>query len=74
LATDDALSAFNKFGENYLAPAAPGRQAHLTYNERPVIFIFPKGRHTDWNRVRATTNKCTSFVAPRVSSQPWIPG
>ena len=56
-ATDDALVAFDKFRQQYLAPGSPGRQAYLTYQERPVIFIFPKGRHTDWNRVRAETNR-----------------
>jgi hypothetical protein len=55
-ATDDALAAFKKFQEEYLAPGAPGRDAYLAYNGRPVIFIFPKGGHTNWNRVRAETN------------------
>lgn len=57
LATDDALVAFDKFRENYLAPDAPGRRAYLTFRDRPVIFIFPKGGHTDWNRVRQETKK-----------------
>jgi hypothetical protein len=56
-ATDDALRSFNQFKETYLSPNASGRKAYLTYNDRPVIFIFPKGGHTDWNRVRAATNK-----------------
>jgi hypothetical protein len=56
-ATDDALAAFNKFNEAYLAADAPGRRAYLTYNQRPMIFIFPKGGHTDWNRVRVMTNQ-----------------
>jgi hypothetical protein len=56
VATDDALAAFEKFKETYLAPDAAGRQAYLTYNDRPMIFIFPKGGHTDWNQVRAATN------------------
>jgi hypothetical protein len=56
-ATDDALAAFEKFHQEYLAPAAPGRKAYLEYRGRPVIFIFPKGGHTDWNRVRAETNR-----------------
>jgi hypothetical protein len=56
-ATDDTLAAFGKFSATYLASNAPGRQAYLTYNDRPVIFIFPKGGHTDWNRVRALTDK-----------------
>jgi len=56
-ATDDALAAFEKFRQQYLAPTAPGRKAYLEYRGRPVIFIFPKGGHTDWNRVRAETNR-----------------
>src|SRR5580698_11149195 len=55
-ATDDTLAAFDKFGATYLSSNAPGRKAYLTYNDRPVIFIFPKGGHTNWNRVRASTD------------------
>lgn len=58
-ATDDAYAAFNNFNKTYLSPNAPGRRAYLTYNERPVIFIFPKGGRTNWNRVRAATDKWT---------------
>ncbi len=57
LATEDALAAFEKFREQYLAPGTPSRDAYLIYKGRPVIFIFPKGGHTDWNRVRAETSK-----------------
>jgi hypothetical protein len=56
-ATDDALASFKKFHETYLSPDAPGYQAYLTYEDRPVIFIFPKGGHTDWNRVREATDR-----------------
>jgi hypothetical protein len=56
-ATDDALRSFEKFHETYLSSNAPGREAYLTYNNRPVIFIFPKGGHTDWNRVRESVNR-----------------
>ena len=52
-ATDDALVSFRQFHEKYLLANAPGVQAYLTYEGRPVIFIFPKGGHTDWKRVRA---------------------
>src|SRR6266567_887230 len=55
--TDEALAAFNKFHETYLAPNAPGRPAYLSYEQRPMIFIFPKKGHTDWNRVRAETSQ-----------------
>ena len=51
-ATDEALAAFKKFHKTYLSENALGREAYLTYQQRPVIFIFPKRGHTDWNRVR----------------------
>jgi hypothetical protein len=56
-ATDEAIADFTMFHETYLSPSAAGHQAYLTYEGRPVIFIFPKGRHTDWNRVRAVVSK-----------------
>jgi hypothetical protein len=56
-ATDDTLAAFEMFRDTYLAPNAPGREAYLTYQGRPVIFIFPKGGHTDWRRVRSETSQ-----------------
>jgi len=56
-ATDDALAAFDKFYDTYLSAKAPGRQAYLTYKDRPVIFIFPKGGRTDWNRLRAVVDR-----------------
>ena len=56
-ATDEALADFSYFTQRYLSQSAHGRQAYLTYDDRPVIFIFPKGGHTDWNRVRAATDK-----------------
>ena len=56
-ATDEAIADFTTFHDTYLSPDAPGRKAYLTYQGRPVIFIFPKGRHTDWNKVRALVDK-----------------
>jgi len=56
-ATDDALAAFDEFRQKYMKPDAPGRKAYLEYRGQPVIFIFPKGGHTDWNRVRTETNR-----------------
>jgi hypothetical protein len=56
-ATDQAIADFTMFHDTYLSSKAPGRQAYLTYEGRPVIFIFPKGRHTDWNLVRTLVNK-----------------
>jgi hypothetical protein len=63
-ATDEALADFTMFHDTYLSSKAAGHQAYLTYEGRPVIFIFPKGRHTDWNRVRTLVNKW--------SAPPWL--
>lgn len=51
-ATDDALAAFQHAYAAYIGPQAQFRDAYLTYEDRPVIFIFPKSGRTDWNRVR----------------------
>jgi hypothetical protein len=56
-ATDEAIADLTMFHDTYLSPKAPGNQAYLTYEGRPVIFIFPKGGHTDWTKVRAVVNK-----------------
>ena len=56
-ATDEAIADFNVFYKTYLAPNAPGHEAYLTYQGHPVIFIFPKGGHTHWDKVRAAVNK-----------------
>ncbi len=52
-ATDEAIADFTMFHDTYLASNSPGHHAYLTYQGRPVIFIFPKGNHTDWNKVRS---------------------
>jgi hypothetical protein len=58
-ATDEAFADFTMFHDTYLTKA-PGHQAYLTYDGRPVIFIFPKGNHTDWDKVRQLVNKWNS--------------
>ena len=50
-ATDEAMSAMDKAYKAYIGPEAPHRNAYLTYNGHPVIFIFPKHGHVDWNRI-----------------------
>lgn len=55
--TDEAIADFTMFHETYLNPKSPGAQAYLTYEGRPVIFIFPTSGHTDWDKVRAVVNK-----------------
>ena len=63
-ATDEALADFAMFHDTYLSSKAPGHEAYLTYEGRPVIFIFPKGKHTDWEKVRSLVNKW--------SDPPWL--
>jgi hypothetical protein len=55
-ATEDALEAMDKAYRSYIGPGAPGRRAYLVYEGRPVVFIFPKFGHSDWNQVRQRVN------------------
>jgi hypothetical protein len=55
--TDVAIADFTAFRDTYLSARSPGHPAYLTYEGRPVIFIFPKGGHTDWSKVRALVDK-----------------
>ena len=52
-ATEEALEAFDKAYRSYIGPNAPGHEAYVTYQGRPIIFVFPKRGRTDWDRVRA---------------------
>ncbi|HUY82543.1 MAG TPA: hypothetical protein VMU92_12535 [Acidobacteriaceae bacterium] len=56
-ATDQVIADLTRFHNVYLSPDSPGAKAYLTYQGRPVIFIFPHGKSTDWNKVRAVVNK-----------------
>lgn len=56
-ATDEAIADFTMFHETYLKSNSTGHDAYLTYQGRPVIFIFPHGNHTDWHKVRDTVNQ-----------------
>jgi hypothetical protein len=51
-ATGDTLAALEKAYKAYVGPQAPYRNAYLTYQGRPMIFIFPKQGRTNWDRVR----------------------
>lgn len=59
-ATDETLADLSMFRDKYLSGNAPGSKAYLTYQGHPVIFIFPKGGHTNWDQVRAVTDKWKS--------------
>jgi hypothetical protein len=56
-ATDEAIADLTMFHEVYLSSQSTGKEAYLTYEGRPVIFIFPKGKHTDWSKVRAAVDR-----------------
>ena len=58
--TDDALEAMDLAYKKYIGPGAAGREAYLTANGRPVIFVFPKHGNTDWNQVRQWVNQWES--------------
>lgn len=55
-ATDDALEAMEYAYREYIGPTAPARDAYVAYHGRPLVFIFPKRGHTDWDRVRQAVN------------------
>ena len=59
-ATDQTLADLTIFHDTYLSSKAPGRQAYLTFEGRPVIFIFPKGGYTNWDLIRAKVDKWNS--------------
>ncbi|HZR28298.1 MAG TPA: hypothetical protein VFA71_05920 [Terriglobales bacterium] len=58
--TDEAIEDLNYAYEHYIGPNAPAKNAYLTFEGRPVIFIFPKGGKTDWQKVRAAVNNWIS--------------
>lgn len=52
-ATDTTIADLQYAYQHYIGPQAGQlRGAYLTYDGRPVIFIFPKSHKTDWARVR----------------------
>jgi hypothetical protein len=59
-ATDAAIASLDKAYRDYIGPAAKYRDAYLTYDGRPLIFIFPKSGRVDWNRV---SEHCKSWEA-----------
>jgi hypothetical protein len=59
-ATDATIAAFDKAYRDYFGPSAKYRETYLTFNGRPLIFVFPKSGHVDWNRVN---EHCKSWDA-----------
>ncbi len=55
--TEQAISDLQYAYERYIGPhASIPRSAYLTYNNRPLIFIFPKSGDTHWQQVRQAVN------------------
>ncbi len=59
-ATDEAIAALDEAYTSYIGPGSAHRAAYLTYNGHPMIFIFPKRGHVDWNRVVAHCSRWES--------------
>jgi len=59
--TDAALAALDSGYKSFIGPQAAHRGAYLVYNGRPVIFIFPKRGHVDWDRI---AEHCRGWEAP----------
>lgn len=74
--TDIVIADLQYAYDHYIGPrAVVPRDAYLSYDGRPMIFIFPKGGHTDWNRVRRTVNSwenppllLTNHIRPDVAN------
>jgi hypothetical protein len=55
--TDAVIVDLQYAYDRYVGPhAVIARNSYLRYEGKPMLFIFPKGSHTDWNRVRQTVN------------------
>ena len=54
--TDAAIQTLEYAYQNYIGPKAPNRDAYLTYNGHPVVFIWPRSKKTDWKAVRDHVN------------------
>ena len=56
--TDDVISDLKYAYDRYMgSQAVVPRNAYLGYNGRPMIFIFPKGDHADWSKVRRSAQR-----------------
>jgi len=56
-ATEKVIADLQYAHDHYIsAHAVVARQAYMHYQGRPMVFIFPKNGHTDWNRVRQAVN------------------
>ena len=59
--TDAEIASLDVAYKKYIGPESKYRDSYLTYNGHPVIFIFPKSGHVDWNQVR---EHCSTWESP----------
>ena len=50
--TTAAIQALDYAYDQYIGPQAPNRIAYLTYEGRPVVFVWPRSKDTNWQTVR----------------------
>ncbi|MGH9523593.1 MAG: hypothetical protein ACRD3E_13785 [Terriglobales bacterium] len=50
--TTAAIQALDYAYNQYIGPQAPNRNAYLTYEGKPVVFVWPRSKATDWTAVR----------------------
>ena len=50
--TTAAINTLDYAYNLYIGPRAPNHDAYLTYNGRPVVFVWPRSKKTDWKAVR----------------------
>jgi hypothetical protein len=60
-ATDEAIAALDHAYKAYIGPQALHRDAYLTDNDHPMIFIFPKRGHLNWEQV---VQHCSAWESP----------
>jgi len=51
-ATAAAVNSLDYAYDQYIGPKAPNRSAYLTYEGKPVVFVWPRSKDTDWKAVR----------------------
>lgn len=50
--TTAAIAALDYAYDAYIGPKALNRSAYLTYQGKPVVFIWPRSKDTDWKAIR----------------------
>ncbi|HEU5451646.1 MAG TPA: hypothetical protein VFU76_06660 [Terriglobales bacterium] len=50
--TTTAINSLDYAYNVYIGPQAANQDAYLTYNGRPVVFVWPRSKKTDWKAVR----------------------